>query len=170
MPDLQYRKIGHSPSERRSTRRELPQSASRNQCVHGPELPQPARLYITITIIFQLFAALAGAQTIEYTLTPATNTRTDQQKEYHPMSDYLVYVGSYAQGDEEGIHVYSFDTGTGTLTPQSSVGGVENPSFLDISPDRRYLYAIGESSEVNGGRVKCRERRGFRHRRRCFAA
>ena len=149
-PILQYRKIGHSPSERRRTRRELPQSACRNRCVHGPELPQPARLYITITIIFQLFAALAGAQTIEYTLTPATNTRTDQQKEYHPMSDYLVYVGSYAQGDEEGIHVYSFDTGTSTLTPQSSVGGVENPSFLDISPDRRYLYAIGESSEVNG--------------------
>ena len=66
------------------------------------------------------------------------------------MSDYLCYIGSYAKGDENGIHVYRFDTNTSTLTPQSGIDGVENPSFLDISPNRRFLYAIGETSEVNG--------------------
>ena len=66
------------------------------------------------------------------------------------MSDYLVYIGSYAKSDEDGIHVHRFDMSTGTLTPQSSIGGIDHPSFLDISPDRRHLYAIGETSEVNG--------------------
>ena len=66
------------------------------------------------------------------------------------MSDYLVYIGSYASSDEDGIHVYRLDMATGALTHQSGIGGVDSPSFLEISPNRRHLYAIGETSEVNG--------------------
>ena len=64
------------------------------------------------------------------------------------MSDYLVYIGTYSSGDEDGIHVYRLDMATGALAHQSSIGGIDNPSFLDIAPNRRFLYAIGETSEV----------------------
>ena len=64
------------------------------------------------------------------------------------MSDYLVYIGTYSSGDEDGIHVYRLDMATGALAYQSSIGGIDNPSFLDIAPNRRFLYAIGETSEV----------------------
>ena len=64
------------------------------------------------------------------------------------MSDYLVYVGTYSSGDEDGIHVYRLDMATGALAYQSSIGGIDNPSFLDIAPNRRFLYAIGEVSAV----------------------
>ena len=72
------------------------------------------------------------------------------------MSDYLVYIGTYSSGDEDGIHVYRLDMATGALAHQSSIGGIDNPSFLDIAPNRRFLYAIGETSEVGdrpGGAV-----------------
>ena len=65
------------------------------------------------------------------------------------MSDYLVYIGTYSSGDEDGIHVYRLDMATGALAHQSSIGGIDNPSFLDIAPNRRFLYAIGETSEVD---------------------
>ena len=111
--------------------------------------PRPLHPYIAIATVL-LLAKLAFAQTIEYTLKPANTTRIEPKKEHHQMSDYLCYIGSYAKGDENGIHVYRFDTNTSTITPQSGIDGVENPSFLDISPNRRFLYAIGETSEVNG--------------------
>ena len=72
------------------------------------------------------------------------------------MSDYLVYIGTYSSGDEDGIHVYRLDMATGALAHQSSIGGIDNPSFLDIAPNRRFLYAIGEVSAVGdrpGGAV-----------------
>ena len=72
------------------------------------------------------------------------------------MSDYLVYVGTYSSGDEDGIHVYRLDMATGALAHQSSIGGIDNPSFLDIAPNRRFLYAIGEVGAVGdrpGGAV-----------------
>ena len=64
------------------------------------------------------------------------------------MSDYLVYIGTYSSGDEDGIYVYRLDMATGALAYQSSIGGIDNPSFLDIAPNRRFLYAIGETSAV----------------------
>lgn len=66
------------------------------------------------------------------------------------MSDYLVYVGTYSQDGSEGIYVQHFDAKTGSLTPISTHGEIENPSFLDISPDCRFLYAVGEVGQVDG--------------------
>jgi len=62
------------------------------------------------------------------------------------MSDYLVYIGTYSSGDGDGIHVYRLDMATGALAHQSSIGGIDNPSFLDIAPNRHFLYAIGETA------------------------
>ena len=66
------------------------------------------------------------------------------------MSDYLVYIGTYAKADEPGIHVYRLDMSSGALSSVSSIDGIDAPSFVAIAPDHRHLYAIGETSEVNG--------------------
>lgn len=69
----------------------------------------------------------------------------------------LVYVGTYTRGErEEGIYVYRMDPSSGALEFSSKATGIENPSFLDIDPSRRFLYAvaeIGESSGKPGGAV-----------------
>jgi 6-phosphogluconolactonase len=58
----------------------------------------------------------------------------------------FAYVGSFttakrkARGD--GIHVYRVDAATGNWTHVQHVGDVENPSYLVLSPDQRFLYAV----------------------------
>ena len=64
--------------------------------------------------------------------------------------DYFVYVGTYTQGDSEGIYVYRLDGATGALEYNSKMTGVENPSFLEIHPSGQYLYAVNELGEFEG--------------------
>jgi len=59
-------------------------------------------------------------------------------------------VGTYTQnGKSEGIYVYDFDLETGEATPVSSITS-ENPSFLALSTDRKYLYAVNENGDGKG--------------------
>jgi 6-phosphogluconolactonase len=63
------------------------------------------------------------------------------------MSDqYLAFIGTYTTGESEGIYTYRFDAGTGALERLSVIGGISNPSWVEISPSGRYLYAVGEES------------------------
>jgi 6-phosphogluconolactonase len=56
------------------------------------------------------------------------------------------YVGSFttekrkARGD--GIHVYRADPATGAWTHVQHIGDLTNPSFLVLSRDQRFLYAV----------------------------
>lgn len=65
-------------------------------------------------------------------------------------NDLLVYVGTYTRGESEGIYLYRLDTGSGALRPAGVASGVENPSFLAIHPNRRYLYAVSEIENMGG--------------------
>jgi 6-phosphogluconolactonase len=56
-------------------------------------------------------------------------------------ADPLVFVTAFAPGDKGGIHAYTFDA-TGKLAPLRRTAGVENPFFLALSPDRKFLYSI----------------------------
>jgi 6-phosphogluconolactonase len=55
--------------------------------------------------------------------------------------DPLVFITAFAPGDKGGIHAYTFDATTGTLNPLRRTPGVENPFFLALSPDRKFLYS-----------------------------
>ena len=60
--------------------------------------------------------------------------------------DYYLYVGTYTRKTSEGIYVYQFNAQTGDFAPVSITKGVSNPSFLAISPNQRFLYAVGGST------------------------
>lgn len=65
---------------------------------------------------------------------------------------YDLFVGTYTNASKSnGIHIYSFDSGTGTLTQRSVTTGISNPSYLNLSKDNKYVYAI---SEVGRGQAK----------------
>lgn len=66
-------------------------------------------------------------------------------------SKYLLFVGSYAQKNEPGIHVFIFDSTTGELTDQSSFSGITNPSFLAIHPNGKWLFSVSETGKGNDG-------------------
>ena len=60
-----------------------------------------------------------------------------------------VFVGTYTQGDSEGIYVLQLDLETGKLTKKSVVVS-ENPSFVAIHPSGEFLYAVNEVSKFKG--------------------
>ena len=62
-----------------------------------------------------------------------------------------VFVGTYTQTTSKGIYVYDVDTDTGVMEYVSHVGGITNPSFLVLTPDARFLYAVGETGDPHGG-------------------
>jgi 6-phosphogluconolactonase len=64
-----------------------------------------------------------------------------------------VYVGSYAKAGDPGIHHFKLDLSKGELSPAGGTAGVTNPSFVAISPDKKFLYAIGETGGKKGGAV-----------------
>jgi 6-phosphogluconolactonase len=59
---------------------------------------------------------------------------------------YLVYVGTYTGPESKGIYAYRFDAQTGEIKPLGLAGVAQNPSFLAIHPNRKFLYAVGESA------------------------
>ena len=50
----------------------------------------------------------------------------------------------------QGIYVYKLSAATGKLTPLGLAGKTTSPSFLAVSPNHRYLYAVNEISDYEG--------------------
>jgi 6-phosphogluconolactonase len=69
-----------------------------------------------------------------------------------PASDQpsYVYFGTYTAAKSKGIYLSQFDAGTGKLSSPELVAETKNPSFLAISPNRRFLYAVSEISGSGG--------------------
>jgi 6-phosphogluconolactonase len=62
----------------------------------------------------------------------------------------LVFVSSFAPGDKGAIHAYAFDLKTGGLKPLHTNGGIQNPFFLGLSPNGKFLYS--NSAKQFGGK------------------
>jgi 6-phosphogluconolactonase len=66
-----------------------------------------------------------------------------------------VYLGTYTDGGSKGIYSSLLDPATGRLSDPVLAATVENPSFLVLHPNGRFLYAVGEMAEGDkkAGRV-----------------
>ena len=60
---------------------------------------------------------------------------------------YLL-VGTYTKGTSTGIYVYGFNTETGESNYINEINNIEDPSYLAVSPDEEYVYAVNESDSV----------------------
>ena len=63
------------------------------------------------------------------------------------MTQSFFFAGSYTTRDEPGIHAFSFDEDTGTVSAIGSFTGVNNPSFLVVHPNKKWLYAVSETGQ-----------------------
>ncbi len=66
-------------------------------------------------------------------------------------SSPLVFTGCYAVSGQPGLRAFDFDTHTGRLAPRGEYCGINAPSFLAIHPNRRWLYAVSETSQGADG-------------------
>jgi 6-phosphogluconolactonase len=63
-------------------------------------------------------------------------------------------IGTYTQpGKSEGLYVYEFNSDNGDLTFKAKATGISNPSFLAISNDNQFVYAVNETGRENPGGV-----------------
>ena len=61
----------------------------------------------------------------------------------------FLIVGTYTGGKSEGVYVFSFDSRNGDAREVSHVK-TSNPSFVAISPDKQFVYAVHEDAASNG--------------------
>lgn len=73
------------------------------------------------------------------------NEVTEEETVSDSSSIYLL-VGTYTTGESEGIYVYQFDTISG-YSDFKSMAKVNNPSYLDISKDGRFVYSVSETND-----------------------
>lgn len=59
-----------------------------------------------------------------------------------------LYVGTFTSEGAEGIYLCNFNSETGYISLATTFKGIDNPSFLKISSDRKYLYAVSRTSEA----------------------
>lgn len=61
---------------------------------------------------------------------------------------YMV-VGTYESPMNQGIHIFRYEQKKGAVLEHAHFK-ISNPSFLTISPDKRFVYAVEEDASTNG--------------------
>ena len=75
------------------------------------------------------------------------------------MDETLVYVGTYTGEHSKGIYLFKLKTEdlevprNVSLVPLGLAAETKNPSFLEIDPERRLLFAVGETDQFEGRRT-----------------
>jgi len=63
-------------------------------------------------------------------------------------SKYRLLIGTYTQpGKSKGIYSYDIDLKNNVFSQKSVTSGVQNPSFLTITSDKKFVYSVSESTE-----------------------
>ena len=68
-------------------------------------------------------------------------------------ADLYLIVGSYAEANKPGISLYQFNSETGESHLLNTFSGILNPSYLALSPDGHFLYAVSETTSPEASLV-----------------
>jgi len=83
-------------------------------------------------------------------LTSIAVAEAPEIRDSRPSTKFRVYVGTYTNTKSQGIYQLELDTVAGSLTAKGLAGATENPSFLAIHPNHRFVYAVNEISNFEG--------------------
>jgi 6-phosphogluconolactonase len=72
---------------------------------------------------------------------------TYAQKKKKGPSSYNLVIGTYTTGTSKGIAVYRFYPESGRLAYLSQIDGVDNPSYLTLSKNNKFIYAVNELTQ-----------------------
>lgn len=65
-------------------------------------------------------------------------------------SKYIGYVGTYTKAESKGVYTFSLDTNKEEITDVRVAAELDNPTYVTVSDDNKYLYAVAKE-EDNGG-------------------
>lgn len=63
---------------------------------------------------------------------------------------YTGYIGTYTKGNSKGIYSFKLDVEAAIISDIKEVAQMENPTYLNISKNNHYLYAVNKKGEVGG--------------------
>jgi 6-phosphogluconolactonase len=76
-----------------------------------------------------------------------------EQAQSPPSGKYWVYIGTYTSKDgSQGIYRCELDVKSGSLGNLTAVAELANPTFLSISPNGRFLYAVSETADAGANK------------------
>ena len=61
----------------------------------------------------------------------------------------ILLVGTYDSPKSEGIYVYDFNALDGSAREKGHIE-TSNPSFISVSPDKKFVFAVNENSNTSG--------------------
>ena len=62
----------------------------------------------------------------------------------------LVYAGAYTGPQSKGIYCWTLDTATGSVASAGLAGETTSPSFIEVAPNHRFLFAVNEVDSFQG--------------------
>jgi 6-phosphogluconolactonase len=77
-----------------------------------------------------------------------------------PAKTQQFYVGTFTSEGAKGIYLCDFNNEMGEISLKETFTGIDNPSFLKVSPDKKYLYVVNRAPkeiEPSGGFVSAYE-------------
>src|SRR6185295_10075180 len=64
--------------------------------------------------------------------------------------EHYLIVGTYTGGKSEGIYLFKFNSEDASFK-EISHAKTSNPSYLVVSPDQKFIYAVSEDANDNNG-------------------
>ncbi|KAB7664868.1 lactonase family protein [Bacillus sp. B1-b2] len=66
------------------------------------------------------------------------------------MTKYIGYVGTYTKKDSKGVYSFVLDTEEKKISAVEVAAEIENPTYVTISNDNKYLFAVGKEGALGG--------------------
>ncbi|MDI7743393.1 lactonase family protein [Lysinibacillus fusiformis] len=63
---------------------------------------------------------------------------------------FIGFIGTYTKEQSEGIYSFTFDTATNKIENIQVAANIDNPTYLAISKDKRFLYSIVQEGSKGG--------------------
>lgn len=63
---------------------------------------------------------------------------------------FIGFVGTYTKGESKGIYAFTLDTQEKQITSIRSAAELDNPTYLNISRDNRFLFSVVKEGDSGG--------------------
>ncbi|AGK55545.1 lactonase family protein [Bacillus sp. 1NLA3E] len=63
---------------------------------------------------------------------------------------FIGFIGTYTKGESEGLYSFSLDTQNGRIEHIKVAAKLENPTYLTVSHDSKFLYSVVKDGELGG--------------------
>ena len=81
----------------------------------------------------------------------SVKTQNADNKQIDSQNKQYVIVGTFTSKTEsKGIYVYEFSVDSGTLSLVSEIGEIDDPSYLTVHSNKKWIYAVSETKNPNG--------------------